>query len=179
MGTMEELVTLIDENDNEIGVEGKMAAHRSGKLHRAISVFVFDSASRLLLQKRASGKYHSGGLWSNTCCSHPRPGEQRLAAAQRRLQEEMGFDCELTEVFSFVYRAILPNALIEHEYDYVFFGRHDGLPQPDPEEVEGWKWVELMQLKDDLQTNPHEYTFWLAASIDRVIRYRQENSALD
>lgn len=171
---MEDLVTLVDENDKEIGVEGKMAAHRSGKLHRALSVFVFDSAGRLLLQKRASGKYHSAGLWSNTCCSHPRHEEHRLVAAHRRLQEEMGFDCELTEVFSFVYRAVLPNDLIEHEYDYVFFGRYDGLPHPDPEEVEDWKWMDVMQLKRNLQSDPQAYTFWLAACIDRVISCRDE-----
>lgn len=169
---MEDLVTLVDEDDNEVGVEGKLAAHRSGKLHRAISVFVFDSNGRLLLQKRASEKYHSGGLWSNTCCSHPRHNEHRLDAAHRRLQEEMGFDCELTEIFSFVYRAILPNDLIEHEFDYVFFGRYEGEPVPNPEEVEDWKWVDMGHLRKDVQTNPNAYTFWLAACLDRVIAYR-------
>lgn len=169
---MEDLVTLVDENDNEVGVEGKMAAHRSGKLHRALSIFVFDSNGKLLLQKRASEKYHSGGLWSNTCCSHPRHNEHRRDAAHRRLMEEMGFDCELVEVFSFVYRAVLSNDLIEHEYDYVFFGRYDGEPAPNPEEVEDWKWVDMVQLKKNVQTNPHAYTFWLAACLDRVIAYR-------
>ncbi len=170
---MEDQVTLVDENDREIGVEGKMAAHRSGKLHRAISVFIFDSAGRLLLQKRAAGKYHSAGLWSNTCCSHPRHGEHRLAAAHRRLQEEMGLACELQEVFSFVYRAELSNDLIENEYDYVFFGHYEGVPQPDPEEVEDWKWADMALLKKDLQTNPQAYTFWLAACIDRVISCKE------
>ena len=174
---MEDQVTLVDEQDNEVGIEGKMAAHRSGHLHRAISIFVFDSAGRLLLQKRAAGKYHSAGLWSNTCCSHPRPQEHRLVAAHRRLQEEMGFDCELVEVFSFVYRAALSNELIEHEYDHVFFGHYDGEPVPNPEEVADWKWEEMVQLKIDVQTNPQAYSFWLAVCLDRVIACRDAPSA--
>jgi len=170
---MEDQVTLVDENDIEVGVEEKMAAHRSGKLHRAVSVFIFDSGGRLLLQKRAAAKYHSGGLWSNTCCGHPRPNENRRDAARRRLKEEMGIDCELAEMFSFVYRAALPNGLIEHEYDYVFFGNYDGEPAPNPEEAEDWKWVEMERLKADLKSNPHAYTFWLAACLDRVIAHNR------
>lgn len=166
---MDDPVTLVDENDNEVGVEEKLAAHRSGKLHRAFSVFIFDSGGRLLLQKRAFAKYHSGGLWSNTCCGHPRPGENRRDAARRRLKEEMGIDCELAEKFSFVYRADLSSGLIEHEYDYVFFGSHDGEPVPNPEEVEDWKWLDMENLRADVGRNPHSYTFWLAACLDRVI----------
>jgi len=175
---MEDQVTLVDENDNEVGVDGKLAVHLSGKLHRAISVFVFDSLGRLLLQKRAAVKYHSAGLWSNTCCSHPRPDEHRLAAAHRRLKEEMGFDCPLLEVFSFIYRAHLPNGLIEHEYDYVFFAQYDGEPDPDPEEVEDWKWMDMRALKNHVQTNPQDYTFWLAACLDRVIACRDAPPSL-
>lgn len=169
---MEELITLVDEHDKEVGVVEKLAAHLSGKLHRAISIFVFDARGRLLLQQRASTKYHSGGLWSNTCCSHPRHGEPTVDAARRRLAEEMGIDCELEEAFSFVYRAELPNGLIEHEYDHVFFGHHDGDPVPDPEEVDDWKWTGLAELKADVQVNPQSYSFWLVACLDRVIACR-------
>jgi len=124
-----ELVVLVDENDNEIGVEEKINAHRKGLLHRAFSIFVFNSKNELLLQKRAADKYHSGGLWSNTCCSHPRPGENLKDAAHRRLQEEMGFDCSLREVFSFLYKKSFDNGLTEHELDHVFFGKFDGIPK--------------------------------------------------
>ena len=168
---MEDQVTLVDENDNEVGVEEKMSAHRSGKLHRAVSVFIFDPGGRLLLQKRASAKYHSGGLWSNSCCGHPRPGENRRDAARRRLKEEMGIDCELAEIFSFIYQAALPIGLIEHEYDYVFFGSHDGEPVPNPAEAEDWKWMDVERLRADMKKNPHSYTFWLAACLDRVIAH--------
>lgn len=166
---MEEQVILVDADDNELGVEGKMAAHRSGRLHRAISVFVFDSGGRLLLQRRASGKYHSGGLWSNTCCSHPRPGEHQGAAARRRLGEEMGFDCTLEPAFSFTYRAELDNQLIEHEYDHVFFGRFDGEPTPHPEEVEDWKWMALDHLHGDITRNPSRYSAWSVICIEKVL----------
>lgn len=169
---MEDLVILVDENDQEDGVEGKMAAHLSGKLHRAISVFVFDSGGRLLLQKRASGKYHSGGLWSNTCCSHPRPNENSAVAARRRLREEMGIDCQLLEMFSFRYCAALSNGLVENEYDHVFFGSHEGEPVPNPEEVEDWKWIDLAGLRVDLTAHPDAYSFWLSVCLDRVVACR-------
>jgi len=168
---MEEKVILVDSDDHEIGIAEKLRTHREGALHRAFSIFVFNSKGELLLQKRAKGKYHSAGLWTNTCCGHPRPNENRRDAARRRLKEEMGIDCELAEIFSFVYRAALSSGLIEHEYDYVFFGNHDGEPAPNPEEAEDWKWVEMEQLKADLKSNPHAYTFWLAACLDRVIAH--------
>lgn len=165
---MEDQVVLVDEHDNEVGVEGKMAVHRSGKLHRAISVFVFDADNRLLLQQRASTKYHSGGLWSNTCCSHPRPGEDDISAASRRLREEMGIECELSKAFSFVYRATLPNRLIEHEYDHVFFGRYDGVPVPNRNEADDWQWMNMAKLSVDVKRNPGAYSFWLAVCLDRA-----------
>jgi len=164
-------VILVDENDNEIGTEEKMKAHQEGKLHRAFSIFVFNSKGQLLLQKRAKSKYHSGGLWTNTCCSHPNPGESLEKAVQRRLKEEMGFYCELKEIFSFVYKANFDNGLTEYEYDHVFMGKFDGEPNPNPEEVDEWKWVSLEELKKDIQENPDNYSYWLRASIDKVISY--------
>jgi isopentenyl-diphosphate delta-isomerase len=138
----------------------KMQAHREGKLHRAFSVFIFDTAGRLLLQRRAEGKYHSPGLWTNTCCSHPRPGETTEKAASRRLQEEMGIRCELKQVFSFTYNAAVENGLTEHEYDHVFFGTCNDTPQINEEEVSEWKYESLEQIGFDLQKNPDRYTVW-------------------
>ena len=159
---MSEQVILVDEQDRALGADEKMSAHRSGALHRAFSVFVFDPEGRLLLQRRARGKYHSGGLWSNTACGHPRPGETTPDAARRRLREEMNIDCELREAFAFVYRADLGGGLVEHEYDHVYVGTHRGPgPSPDPSEVEDWRWVTLDELHRALQEEPHRYTYWL------------------
>lgn len=176
---MEDQVILVDLNDNQVGFAGKMAAHRSGELHRAISIFVFDIAGRVLLQKRASTKYHSGGLWSNTCCSHPRPNEDTADAARRRLREEMGFDCELQEVFSFVYQTRFDTGLIEHEYDHVFFGHYDGNPVVNPEEAEDWKWMDMEHLVADIRVHPETYSFWLAACLDRVVSFRALRHSYD
>ncbi len=162
----DEQVILVDERDREVGAGEKLRAHRDGALHRAFSVFVFDGAGRLLLQKRARGKYHSGGLWSNTACGHPRPGEPTDAAARRRLREEMGFDCELREVFDFIYRAELDGALVEHEYDHVFVGTHDAAPAPDPTEVEEWRWVSMSELREGLMEEPQRYSFWLKVAVE-------------
>jgi isopentenyl-diphosphate delta-isomerase len=166
MRESEEEVILVDERDRELGASAKLRAHREGALHRAFSVFVFDDAGRLLLQKRASGKYHSGGLWSNTACGHPRPGEATAAAARRRLREEMGFDCELREAFGFVYRAELENGLVEHEFDHVFVGTYEGDPAPDPSEVEGWRWVSMGELRRALREEPHRYSAWLKLVVE-------------
>lgn len=168
---MTEHVILVDENDREIGIGEKMDAHRSGALHRAFSVFVFDSAGRLLLQKRARGKYHSAGLWSNTCCGHPRPGETTETAARRRLREEMNFECELRSAFSFVYRVELDNRLVEHEYDHVFVGHHDEDPAPEPAEVEAWSWVSVPELSKDLRARPESYSYWLRIALLRPELY--------
>jgi isopentenyl-diphosphate delta-isomerase len=164
---MGEQVILVDEQDRELGACEKLQAHREAALHRAFSVFVFDAAGRLLLQRRARTKYHSGGLWSNTACGHPRPGETTLAAASRRLREEMGFDCELREAFDFLYRAELPGGLVEHEFDHVFVGRFDGEPAPDASEVEGWRRATLEELREDLRRRPGDYSFWLRVALDR------------
>ena len=160
-----EKVILVDELDREVGSAEKLRAHRDGAMHRAFSVFVFDSAGRLLLQKRAKGKYHSGGLWSNTCCGHPRPGETVASAAARRLREEMGFGCELRPAFEFVYRAELDGGLIEHEYDHVLVGRFNGEPRPEASEVEEWAWLGLEELRRELLTSPAGYSFWLRAAM--------------
>ena len=167
---MEEVI-LVDENDKQIGVSEKIKAHKEGKLHRAISVFVMNSKDELLLQKRAKNKYHSGELWTNTCCSHPKPGESTKDAAMRRLEEEMGFSCQLTEAFNFTYKVKFDNGLSEHEYDHVFVGRFDGKPKPNPDEVEDWKWIVSEKLRNDIVKHPENYTYWLKAVIDRFISY--------
>jgi isopentenyl-diphosphate Delta-isomerase len=165
---MNEHVILVDRNDAPIGVREKQAAHVTGALHRAFSVFVFDDAGRMLLQRRASDKYHSGGLWSNTCCSHPRPGEATAAAARRRLLEEMGFLCPLETAFAFTYHADVGGGLIEHEYDHVFIGHFDGEPEPDPAEVGGWRWVGLDALVAELQEQPDRFTHWFRIAFDEL-----------
>lgn len=138
-----------------------MAVHRQGLLHRAFSIFVLNDRGELLLQQRAWHKYHSGGLWTNTCCSHPRPQEPTLSAGHRRLQEEMGFDCALQPLFNFIYRAELDHDLIEHEYDHVLIGFYNDSPTPNPDEVCAWRWVDMGELSIDLGKNPHHYTYWL------------------
>ncbi len=166
---MEEKVILVDKNDKEIGVEEKIRAHQEGKLHRAFSIFVFNSKRELLLQKRAKAKYHSGGLWTNTCCSHPTPKESMKEAIHRRLKEEMGFNCDLKKVSSFVYKVNLDNDLSEHELDHVFIGTFDGKPVPNPEEVEGWRWANTEELEKDIRENPNKYTFWFKTALDKAI----------
>jgi len=164
-------VILIDKHDNMLGTMDKMAAHKAGKLHRAFSVFIFDTSGRFLLQQRAAGKYHSGGLWSNTCCSHPRPGEQTIAAAHRRLMEEMGLDCKLDHAFNFIYKEEM-NGLTEHELDHVFFGVCDTLPVPDPDEVSAFKYMPLDVLSNELKERPETYSKWLKICLDKVIAHQ-------
>jgi isopentenyl-diphosphate delta-isomerase len=161
-----EQVILVDEQDRELGFVEKLAAHRAGALHRAFSVFVFDARGRLLLQKRAAAKYHSGGLWSNTACGHPRPGEATDAAARRRLREEMSFECELREAFKFIYRASVGDALVEHEFDHVFVGEYMDDPAPDAAEVESWKWIALDDLRRDLVREPQAFSAWLKLAVE-------------
>ncbi len=163
---MREEVTLVDEHDRALGSAEKLNAHRSGQLHRAVSVFVFDSAGQMLLQQRAPTKYHSPGCWSNTCCGHPRPGETAGDAAHRRLREEMGIDCPLDLAFSFRYRADMGNGLVEHEYDHVFVGRFAGSPQPHPDEVGAWRWASFDEVIQDLAARPDQYTAWFRILLD-------------
>jgi isopentenyl-diphosphate delta-isomerase len=163
---MEEYVVLVDESDREIGTSEKLPAHFEGRLHRAFSVFVFDPIGRLLLQRRAATKYHSALLWSNTCCGHPRPGEPVQEAAHRRLREEMGIDCLLRAAFRFTYHADLQHGLVEHEYDHVFVGRFEGIPVPNPDEVEEWRWAEVADVIADLGANAGRYTAWFGIALE-------------
>lgn len=163
---MEEVI-LVNENDEEIGLMEKMEAHRKGVLHRAFSILVFNSDGELLLQKRASSKYHSAELWTNTCCSHPRKGETIERAAARRLMEEMGMKCKLEVKGSFIYKAELEHGLIEHEYDYVLMGTSDDIPVINKSEADDYKYMSVTKLKEDLQKNPSSYTFWIAEIIRR------------
>jgi len=157
---MNEMVILVDQDDRETGTMEKMAAHEQGLLHRAFSVFVFNTRGEILMQQRATGKYHSGGLWTNTCCSHPRPGEPLEVAARRRLREEMGLSCELREKFSFIYFAPLANSLIEYEFDHVFTGITDANPAANPSEVESWKYMSQSAVTKDMLLHSEQYTEW-------------------
>lgn len=167
---MTERVVLVDASDRPQGTAEKLEAHVEGWLHRAFSVFVFDADGHLLLQQRHPDKYHSGGLWSNTCCSHPRPGESVADAAQRRLHEEMGFSCPLEHAFGFTYEARVSDDLTEHEYDHVFIGRIDPRPdvQPHPEEVSDWRWCSMSDLRAQVNEDPDAYTVWFRRILDRA-----------
>lgn len=162
---MQDHVILVDANDRPLGTAEKLAAHRAGQLHRAFSVFVLNDADELLLQRRADGKYHSGGLWSNTCCSHPRPGEATEDAARRRLVEELGFSCPLEHAFAMVYRAEVGSELVEYEYDHVFLGRWSGSPRPDPSEVSEWRWIPLDSLREEVARSPGRFTYWFRVAL--------------
>lgn len=165
---MNQEVILVDEEDNELGVMEKLQAHQKGLLHRAISVFIFNQEGKLLLQQRNLEKYHSGGLWTNTACSHPSPGETVKDAAIRRLKEEMGIECHLTPVFHFIYKAELDKELFEHEFDHVFIGRYDKNPSPHPKEVMDWKWLSKEEIKYVLSENPKQFTEWFKICYQRV-----------
>ncbi|MBX2894613.1 MAG: isopentenyl-diphosphate Delta-isomerase [Cyclobacteriaceae bacterium] len=156
---MEEVI-LVDEQDREIGTMEKLAAHEQGKLHRAFSILIFNRKGELMLQQRALDKYHSGGLWTNTCCSHPRPGETAIEAGRRKLIQEMGFDCELTYSHKFIYKVELDNNLIEHEWDHVLIGSYNGEPALNPEEALSWKFMALDAIQKDVSVNPQNYTQW-------------------
>lgn len=168
MSANTELVILVDEKDNPLGTMEKMEAHKKSLLHRAFSVLLFNGKHELLLQKRAVNKYHCGGLWTNTCCSHPHPGENIEKAAVRRLKEEMGIECKLKKVFHFLYKAAFDNGLAEHEFDHVFFGEFSGEPIIDTTEVADWKYMPLDALKKDMATNPNLYTPWFKIIIQKM-----------
>lgn len=157
---MEEKVILVDDFDNEVGVGEKIKTHIDGKKHRAFSLLIFNDKNQLMLQKRSIKKYHCGGLWSNTCCGHPRPNEEIKSAAKRRLNEEMGIICEPEKMFEFNYKIKFDNGLTENEYLYVFRGLYNGDPKINIEEAEDWKWVCKADLKNDIKNNPESYTFW-------------------
>ena len=165
---MSEKIILVDEQDQQIGEAEKLQAHKDGALHRAFSVYVFNDKDQLMLQKRDSGKYHCGGMWTNTTCSHPRVGEDVVEAAHRRLQEEMGFDTDLKKVTEFIYRIEFENGLTEHEYLHVFIGRYNQEPQLNPEEAEDWKWISLDDLDQEITNNPTLYTYWMKKTLPHI-----------
>lgn len=176
--TDKEMIILVDEHDNEVGSIEKMEAHRNGgKLHRAFSIFVFNSAGELMLQQRAKTKHHWAGFWTNTCCSHPAVGESLEQAAQRRLQEEMGFTCPLKKVFSFTYRAHFTNGLSEYEFDHFFIGKYDDAPKPNLEEVGAWKWISAQDLREDIARNPGAFTPWFKIGLERVLKAAKKQKA--
>jgi len=167
----EEKVILVDKNDKQVGLMPKLEAHEKGILHRAFSIFIFNSKYELLLQKRASSKYHSGGLWTNTCCSHPREGEDTLDAANRRLDEEMGIKTSLRKVYDFIYKAELDNQLTEHEFDHVFYGVFDNDPILNEDEAEDFKWVDMETLNNDIIKNEDNYTVWFKIAFEYFYNY--------
>lgn len=171
-----EYVVLVNKNNQPLGTMEKMEAHEKGALHRAFSVFIFNSEGQMLLQKRADEKYHSPGLWTNTVCSHPRSGEDIYDAAHRRLMEEMGFDCEIENIFSFIYKADVGDGLTEHEFDHVFIGTCDLTPNPNPEEVGDWKYVWPGELYADIENHSEDYTVWFKIAIKELKKYLKKNS---
>ncbi len=160
MQEREEQVVLVNEKDEQTGLAGKTEAHAKGLLHRAFSVFVFNERGELLLQQRAAHKYHSPLQWANTCCSHPREGEDLIDAGKRRLKEEMGFSCELEKKFHFIYKASFDNGLIEHELDHVLVGYASVRPDINPDEVHDFKWMPLDEVVKDIEVRPEVYTPW-------------------
>jgi len=169
------LLIRVDTNDMPLGVVEKMAAHREGILHRAFSVFIFNSEGKWLLQQRAVGKYHSAGLWTNSCCGHPQEGDETGEAARNRLNYEMGLDCDLRNIFNFTYRASLENGLVEHEFDHVFIGFSDELPRVNPEEVSGWRMVSIEDLREEIEAGESRFTEWFKMVYERVYKYYQLN----
>ena len=166
-------VVLVDTEDNSLGTMEKMEAHEKGLLHRAFSVFVFNDAGELLLQRRALSKYHSGGLWTNTCCSHPRIDETPIIAGKRRLIEEMGFTAELEDTFSFIYEAKLDNDLTEHELDHVLIGHYNDAPVPNKLEVDSWRYSPMSEIELDMEKHPENYTIWFKIIFDQVKNYKK------
>ena len=163
----EEKVVLVNEKDEKIGLMPKMEAHEKALLHRAFSVFVFNDNNELMIQQRALHKYHSPGLWTNTCCSHQRDGENNIDAGKRRLQEEMGFSTDLKETISFIYKAPFDNGLTEHEYDHMLVGKFNDEPNINPDEVAAWKWMTMEAVEKDMKSNPAIYTEWFKIIFDK------------
>ncbi len=168
-------VILVNDNDEQIGTMEKLEAHQKGLLHRAFSIFIFNNKGELLLQQRAAGKYHNGGLWTNTCCSHPLPGEDILTAAKRRLHEEMGFVTQLSPVFNFTYNATFDNGLTEYEYDHVFAGMYDGKITIDGSEVSDYCFKNIDDIEFSLKTHPQKYTEWFKIALPQIKLYHKSN----
>ena len=171
---MHDSLVLVDENDNEIGVLDKTSVHQRGILHRAFSAFIFNTKGELLIQQRADEKYHSAGLWSNTCCSHPYNGEKISDAVNRRLKEEMGLQCTTHFKFCFTYKTDFDNGLIEHEYDHVYFGESDDLPLPNKEEVKAFKYITLKNLEEEISLHPQKFTIWMKICLPKILQQFQQ-----
>ncbi len=169
---MEEVI-LVTEYNEPIGRMEKIEAHRKGVLHRAFSIFIINERNEMLLQQRAKTKYHSSGLWTNACCSHPRPGEDTEAAALRRLQEELGFTTPVTKSFDFKYNAAFDNGLTEHEYDQVYFGTYSGKIDPNPNEVQDYCYKKMEEIAITMQTHPHKFTAWFCIAFPKVVKWMQ------
>ncbi len=167
---MIEQVILVDQNDKQIGVMEKMEAHRQGLMHRAFSIFLINDNTEILLQQRALNKYHSGGLWTNACCSHPKPGESTDQAAERRLREEMGVVCDLNPIFHFSYKS-LDNGLTEHEFDHVYLGKFNGIPVVNEHEVSDWKYLSIPVIQKDLESKPQVYTSWFKIAFPKLMSF--------
>ena len=163
---IDDFVVLVNKNDKKIGLMPKMEAHKKGALHRAFSVFIFNNKNELMIQKRNINKYHSPGLWANTCCSHQKDGESNISAGKRRLLEEMGFCVELNEIGSFIYNVGVDNGLIEHELDYILVGKYNGNVKINSDEVDNWKWMSLDNIKDDVRKRSKNYTEWFKIIMD-------------
>jgi isopentenyl-diphosphate Delta-isomerase len=172
---MLEEVILVDRDDRETGVMEKMEAHEKGVLHRAFSVFIFNKSGEMLLQQRAITKYHSGGLWTNACCSHPRPGELTMNAAERRLEEELGFKTTIHKVFDFTYKAAFDNGLTEHEFDHVFVGNYNEHISPNPEEVKDVTFMSMDNILQSLQNSPARYTAWFHIAFPKMYEWWKSN----
>jgi isopentenyl-diphosphate Delta-isomerase len=171
---MEDHVILVDENDRQVGTMPKREAHEGGFLHRAFSVFIFNSKGELLLQQRSLSKYHSPGLWTNTCCSHPRETESIENAAKRRLKEEMGLSCELEKKFDFVYKTSFDNGLTEHEFDHVFFGRSNQFPVINTDEVLAWNYFSINEIENELRVKPEIFTEWFKICFYKIKQFANE-----
>lgn len=171
----EEKVILVNQHDEEVGTMPKMEAHEKAVLHRAFSVFVMNSKGETMLQQRAAEKYHSPLLWTNTCCSHQRLGETNIEAGKRRLQEEMGFQTELRELFSFIYKAPFDNGLTEHELDHVMLGFYEGEPEINPDEVASWKWMMPEDIRNDIALSPENYTAWFKIIFEKFYDHLIQN----
>ena len=169
-------VILVDEHDVQTGTMEKMEVHQKALLHRAFSVFVFNDKGEMLLHKRAERKYHSAGLWTNACCSHPQPGEEILAAAENRLQEEMGFNTTLREVFDFIYKAHFDNGLTEYEFDHVFIGTYNGDIAPNTDEVSDYCYKSIQEVKNSIQSHPQKYTEWFKIAFPKMVEYLVKNA---
>ena len=168
---------MVDEHDNARGVMDKMEAHRKGLIHRAFSIFIFNSRGEMLLQQRALTKYHSAGLWSNSCCSHPYPGEEVKEAATRRLNEELGFETSLEKIFDFIYHVSFENGLVENEFDHVFVGHYDGTIKINSEEVNDYAFKPMEQIRQELKNKPENYTEWFKISFPKIETWLKQHSA--